>query len=44
MHSILCICEMNYYDSTTNVERSGRIIKNAFFKVHLASLELVKYF
>lgn len=38
MHRILCICEMNFYDSTTNAEWIGRIIiKSAFFRMHLAS-------
>lgn len=33
---------MNYYNSTTNAERSGGIIKNVFFRLHFASLQLVK--
>lgn len=43
MYRILCICEMNYYQSTINAERSGRMIKNVFLGVHLALLELVKF-
>lgn len=33
---------MNYH-STMNAEVSGRIIKNVFFRVHLASLQVVKF-
>lgn len=39
---MLYICKMNYH-STMNAEVSGRIIKNVFFRVHLASLQVVKF-